>query len=182
MNRRLKPCLKTARRHRCSGVALIAGLVFLLIVTILGLSIFQNSGLQTRMAGSFREKGRAFESAFTALQYGEWWLSQAALPLAATCTGMGTSPVVCNNALAAPTTIPWTVGTTYTPPGMTVATSGIGTYTQIPAYYIQYVGLNPQLSGTIYRVTGLGYGGNANAVAVVQSTYVIASTYKNLGK
>ena len=54
-----------------SGYALITALLFLTVMTILGVSAVGRTTLQERMASNLREKGRADEAANAALRQGE---------------------------------------------------------------------------------------------------------------
>ncbi|OHX11344.1 hypothetical protein BI347_16820 [Chromobacterium sphagni] len=176
----------TARNGQ-SGFTLIAALMILIVITIIGLSMMRSVGLQGRMAGNMREKGRAFEAAQSALQYAEWWLQgNAGTQTVVSCSGAINSPQICSNALAAPTTLPWSTGYSYTPPYLTLPVNGVSggsqTFYQAPQLYIQYLGLNATGNGAIYQLTTLGYGGNAYSVVVLQSTYTLYSGVSNLGK
>lgn len=172
--------MKSDRRSRhglMAGFALITGLLFLLIITILSVMMLRSYGLQGRMAGSFREKGRSFEAAQAALQYAEWWLTQGSnATTGANCATVVSSPVVCSNALSSPTSLPWSAGVSYTPAGMSIASNGIAMYAQNPMFYIQYIGVNSTTSTSIYQITAVGYGGNAQTITVLQSTYAIGSS------
>jgi type IV pilus assembly protein PilX len=173
-----------SRRHhpiQC-GFVLIASLLMLLLLTILTLSMGKTFELQEMIAGNQREKIRAFESAETALNYAESWLN---LPVnltntGITCTAPSATPVVCNNALANPATLPWAMGVSYTPTNMTISsTGGAGTYSNSPMFYIQYLGLGlgsicvPVTTPCVpmYQITALGFGGDSRSVAVLQSIY-----------
>jgi type IV pilus assembly protein PilX len=57
-----------------SGYALITALLFLTVMTILGVSAVGRMTLQERMASNLREKGRADEAANAALRQGELWV------------------------------------------------------------------------------------------------------------
>jgi type IV pilus assembly protein PilX len=106
--------------------------------------------------------------------------------------------VMCNNginpAAAAPhnpnpATLPWTdgsgnpLGMTYTlPPAVPMylaANNGTlsNTYSQAPAFYIQYMGTAPD-GNIVFKIDAVGYGGSALSVAVVESTYEIFSAVK----
>lgn len=172
-----------------TGFILISSLLLLILLTILGLSMSKSFGLQEMIAGNQREKIRAFESAQAALNYGEWWLNSVGSPVAGTgvnCSGAlstkNVTPMVCsNNALQTPTVLTswmptattWTQGViTYSPSNMTIAaTGGQSTYYALPMLYIQYLGLSPTDGNALYQITAIGYGGNASAIAVVQSLF-----------
>lgn len=65
--------MKTLARQ-VSGYALITALLFLTVMTILGVSAVGRMTLQERMASNLREKGRADEAANAALRQGELWV------------------------------------------------------------------------------------------------------------
>ena len=193
----MKPSRHTdSARARCphqQGFVLAVSLVFLVVLTLLALAMFRSFGLQERIAGNTRDKERAFEAAQSALQFGEWWLSQG--------TGGSTGTVcnsvvnantagamhLCSNALTTPSTPPWAARFEYVPPNMTVAgggglaASGDINYQGKPALYISYLGLSPDGLAQLYQVSAYGYGGNADTAAVVQSTYEMKTGVKDLG-
>src|SRR3546814_12468600 len=59
------------QKHMQNGSALIISLVFLLILTMIGIASIQDSTLQERMAGNERDKNLAFQAAEAALRVGE---------------------------------------------------------------------------------------------------------------
>lgn len=172
------------------GFALITALLVLVMLTLLALSMFHGFGLQQKIAGNTREKERALQGAESALQYGEWWLSQAKLlrdDLGVPCN----APIVinkpsdmrlCHDALATPgSPSTWTGASTYTPPNMKVAAGG-GlvmdgnqqtdiNYAKAPQVYVSYLGYNGTKTAVLYSVTATGYGGTPDTSAVVQSIY-----------
>lgn len=173
------------------GIALVTSLLMLIVMTLLAVSMFRSIGLDESIAGNTREKQRSLQAAQSALDYGEWWLSQGNGGTGNTCSTVYTATVantkVCTNALTTPTTLPWSARGDYLPPTMTVAAGGglvssggnVGdiNYYAKPSLYIQYLGLDPTGHSQLYQVTGAGYGGSANGASVVQSTYAV--TYKN---
>ncbi len=186
-------------RTRQQGMVLVASLLLLLVVTILALAMFRSMGLQEKISGNVREKQRALHAAMVAQQYAEWWMSSS--------NNSGQSPVLCNapananlgptqvlictNALASATALPWTssgasVGTSYYPSNalspatsMSFAAASNGSlanaYYLTPSFYIQYLGPSADGGGSVYKIDAVGYGGNALSVAVVESTYEIGS-------
>jgi type IV pilus assembly protein PilX len=58
-----------------SGAALFISLIFLLILTVIGLAGMQNTSLQEKMAGHMRERSLAFQAAESALRAGEVYLA-----------------------------------------------------------------------------------------------------------
>ncbi|HSY07180.1 MAG TPA: PilX N-terminal domain-containing pilus assembly protein [Steroidobacteraceae bacterium] len=195
--------MTTLQRGAQRGMVLISSMLLLLVVTIMALAIFRNSGVEERIAGNQREKERALHAAESAQQYAEWWLSSglgATTPIACISMVAATTPVagqVCANTL--PTialngnvaNLPWqvsgaNVGVTYAPPNMILnPAGGVNTYSQTPVFYISYLGLTADSTTSnyklLYQVDAAGYGGSANAVAVVESTYYVTSGVCNLG-
>ena len=57
------------------GAALIAGLLILVVLSILGITTMQSSLLQERMAGNMEQRDVAFELAEAGLRHGEAWLN-----------------------------------------------------------------------------------------------------------
>lgn len=185
-------------RRRERGIALVTSLLLLVIITILALSMFRGFGTQEKIAGNIREKDRALHAAETAQQYAEWWLLQGAnVALGATAcvppaVSANTSPgQICNQTLpnalglAANTPVisaplPWTIGLTYTPPGMST-TPGVNggpngqdpPYFAAPGFYIADVGKASDGQGEAYQIDAYGYGGSSTTIAVVESTYEV---------
>jgi len=193
------------RAHRARdlqrGVVLVSSLLLLLVVTIMALSMFRSSGMQEKVAGNMREKQRALQAAVSAQTYAEQWL------IANSAT---TAPTVCNSLLSAnaglgqicsnklwlstlsATTVPWAVagvanvGVTYTPPTMPVAVASAassGNYASAPTFYISDAGASADANvpGEIFQIDAVGYGGNNNTAAVVESTYAVYSSSSNRG-
>ena len=90
------------------------------------------------------------------------------------------------------TQVPWTVagvgggpvGVSFLPAGMNVGVGGTGNnplYFAAPVFYIADVGVAADGQGEAYQIDAVGYGGSANAVAVVESTYEVAKGVSNLG-
>ena len=179
-------CLPNPQR----GAALVIAMLVLLMLTSLGVAMFRSFGLQERIAGNTREKQHAFQAAQSALQFGEWWLIQGNANTGIACSGALAATQVCSNAVAMATltTAPWSIGSTYVPinvngsPPLTVSTSGgVGTYYAAPQLYINYMGLAPSGQARVYQVTAIGNGGDANSIAVVQSTYSVTTGIQDLG-
>jgi type IV pilus assembly protein PilX len=181
------------------GIVLVSSLLLLVVVTIMAVSMFRSFGIQERIAGNLREKHRALHAAESAQQYAEWWLTSANnVSIVAPCNTVLTATTVtigqvCSNKLktaiapAVVTSIPWKiggteVGTDYTVPTMTVnTTSAFGTYYKPPRFYISLLGASAAANGNVYQIDAIGYGGTPNAVAVVESTYLVDVGVRDLG-
>ena len=183
------------------GMALITSMLLLIVVTIMALSMFRSYGVEERLAGNTRDKQRAINAAVSAQQYAESWLASGAAPATGVCP-VGfvpslTSGEVCT-APAIPTdfsVLPWTTGVTYTQftsnpiNGFSNVVSATGTletatqsasYVQAPVFYITDLGPNAGFpAGEVYQVDALGFGGQSNTVAVVESTFVIGTNTPN---
>ncbi len=169
------------------GIALVSSLLILVIITLLALSMFRSFGLQEKIGGNTREKQRSLQTAESALQYAEWWLSQGTESTTGiTCAAVYNANAVgnmqtCANPLLNPTTLPWTARGDYLPPTMTVAAGGGQTaggdinYVSPPSLYINYLGLDLTGKSLMYQVTAAGYGGSTNGASVVQSIYAITA-------
>jgi type IV pilus assembly protein PilX len=184
--------LRLRQRARARGMVLVTALLMLIVVTILALAMFRSFGLDEKIAGNLREKQRALSAAETAEQYAEYWLTSGGgsvnAPLT-TCTAPApiTAPTICTNAIASATQIPWlasgnVVGVSYTPQvptPMNVQTTPVqGSYYATPEFYVQWLGTTA--NGTIYQIDAQGSGGSADTVAVVESTYIVQTSVKNL--
>jgi type IV pilus assembly protein PilX len=180
------------------GLVLVTSLLLLVVVTILAIAMFRSFGLDERIAGNVREKQRALNAAETAEQFAETWLSQGNGSSAIACTVFVSSTVgqVCTNTLQAqginPVTLPWPQGVNYLPTTpTTMVTTGVGnsiggqgTYYTNPAFYIGFLNtaIVNGVSTTIYQIDAVGYGGSGNAAAVVEATYQVQASTKNLGE
>lgn len=177
------------------GFVLIVSLIFLIIMTMIGIFMFNGLTLDQRMAGNFREKSRALDAAQTALNSVEVFLGQAGNAYIGpnnwasgiTCVANGsntpaTTPVICNTLLSTPSTVPWSSYTVYTPVGMSVASSGQNMYsnnTNIYTYFMGPASTNPPVA--LYQTTAAAKGGNDTATAVVQSVFKVTGTSIDLG-
>jgi type IV pilus assembly protein PilX len=86
--------------------------------------------------------------------------------------------------------LPWKiggapVGVTYLPAvtsNMNVtSSSNPDFYSNTPIFYIAFIGSTPGGLGSIYQIDAAGFGGTANTAAVVESTFLVQSSVKDLG-
>ncbi len=178
-------------RARSRGVILVVGLLFLLAITLLSLAMVRGVGLQEKTAGNTRDKERSFEAAQSALAFGEWWVASSGHGTfsvnCATPNRPINSIVICSNPLATPADAPWPAWTTYKPStdmnvaaGGGVGANGDVNYQAAPGLYISYIGQTPDSTGVLYRVTAFSGGGAYETLSVVQSTYKLETTIKNV--
>lgn len=181
------------------GMALITALLLLLVITILGLSMFRSYPTQEKIAGNVREKERALHAAKSVQQFAEWWLINNVSAGQTVCAqgapvnanqDAGSIPI-CSNALygllglLSPgdvgTAAPWgggQIGVQYVPNGMTVAGSPTVTandtpYAGTPMFYIAYLGRAGDAQGQAYQIDAYAYGGSTSTIAVVESVYEV---------
>lgn len=173
--------------RRQQGMSLVIALIFLIVLTILGLVSIRSSTLQERMAGNDRDRALAFEAAEAALR-------DAERDVLANLTPESPFDAACTNGLCLPATIatpnweqvPWT-GTTSRVYGVA---SGAGAYpadvSQPPRYIVELlpdlpVGAGNSLNanvrsstsgGTAYRITARGWGRRDTTQVMLQSVYV----------
>jgi type IV pilus assembly protein PilX len=196
----ITPAYRLPRSQR--GVVLITSMLLLLVVTIMALAMFRSFGIQEKIAGNMREKQRALQAALSAQTYAEQWLvNNAASTTPGVCGALLSANnnlgQICSNKLwlstPSVTTVPWaigaspSVGVTYVPPNMNVAAASAASnnsYVNAPTFYISDAGAsaNPSVPGEVYQVDAVGYGGNSNTVAVVESTFVVYSSSNNVGQ
>lgn len=174
-------------RHRQQGVALIMAMVFLMILTIIGVTVMSTTSLQEKMAGNVQDKHSAFQAAESALRAAETVVE-----------GWGNKPTDFGNNTAghylpqAGTTMPWWESVNWDPlagEALAIAENIDGVDTQ-PSYIIEDLGVLPGTGGgassivtgfappaavagdaSMYRITARGVGRTNTAVAVVQSVY-----------
>jgi type IV pilus assembly protein PilX len=181
-----------APRHQ-RGMALIAALLVLLVITILGMAMFRSYGMQQRIGGNTRDKARAFHAAMAGQDYAEWFLTgnNGANAVSTTdCTGVAaasvTTPMVCTNVI--PTTVAqpdtWGAAFTYQPPNMSLTSGGQGSYSHVPQFYISNLGSPTGAPAyksplgqnqALFQIDAAGWGSTPQTVAVVESTYIVSS-------
>ena len=170
------------------GVALIASLLIMLLMTIVALSVFRNNNLTERLSGGTRDKQRAFQVAQAALSYGEWWLTQQTTttltPVTCSTTANLTTLQVCSVPAGSTASLvaALKVYQGFVPTNMVVnaggglAANGDINYSQNPGIYISTNGILTATGQTLYQVTAIGYGGtngSSGAEVVVQSYFVL---------
>jgi type IV pilus assembly protein PilX len=144
------------------GMALLVSLVFLLLLTLIGISSMQNATLQEKMAGSVSLRNQSFQTAEAALRVGESAVQRDsyALPV---CGGV----VQC---------APPSESSTITAAGFS-ASSGVTWIASGNGFYgVQNIGVirdavNVPINtpATLYRVTAIGIAGHSRSV--VESIY-----------
>jgi type IV pilus assembly protein PilX len=170
-------------------VALVMALVFLLLLTIIGIGALNTTSLEEKMANNVKDRNLAFQAAESALVLGEYWLNnRLSKP----------DPMDNSIGLYEPSTgatpvwnsVDWSGTSVVTFPN-TPDASGSGTLEKIsaqPRYIIERVDEASNLGigntggsvawkpggepMTMYRITARGTGGTNAAIVMVQSTFL----------
>lgn len=151
--------------RRQSGAVLAVSLIILLLLTLIGMTAMQITGLEEKMAGNLRDRNLAFQAAETALRAGEAKTSSLLCPIAAQVGGFypnSSAPAINDDSFWLAT------GNTYTYTGNILAST---TGTAQPKYIIQCL---PTVAGSsvfYFRITARGTGGTTDAVVILQSVY-----------
>lgn len=180
------------KQQEQKGFVLFAVMIFLIVMSLLGITMFGGFIKDQKMSGNLREKQRAIEAAQAGLDSVQNWMVQpsnlyvGSWADGVTCSTVGQAtdtPVVCNNALANPATLPWGSYQVFQPNAMTVtAAGGANSYASNVGYYIQYLGDTPKNPpSALYKVTSTALGGNATAAAVLETVFEVTVTSRDIG-
>lgn len=161
------------------GSALVIALVFLLLLTLIGVTAMQTTTLQERMSGNVRDRSLAFQAAEAALREAETFLGQAALPQFNNTGGL-LQPVQHAGRQATWDSHNW-AGNSRVYGGALVDEDGQNLTAEQPRYVIEELppvqspggsarfGALPEVG--VYRVTARGVGGTTDAVVILQTTF-----------
>lgn len=143
------------------GVTLLIALIFLLVLSMLGIWGMTSNSLQERMAGNTRNRDLAFEAAEAALDYAENTLTTWR-----TGNFDGSNGLLAYDITRANDATYWR------------NTANWASYRQVPVGNLNQVAEQPRFIiekmdavGTVehYRITARGVGGDINAVAILQT-------------
>ncbi len=179
-------CAYNSGMFRQRGTALVMALVFLVVLTILGMSTMNTTLLQERMSGNLKDRQVAFQAAESALISAENWLGDLIeRPVFVGREGDGLHPST-TTGIPVWDTIDWTSTADLVvypnTPDANVAGSLNGVRTQ-PKYIVEEIGEQPAEKGLVlgktyssqgavmYRITAAGTGGSDAARAKVQSAF-----------
>ena len=170
------------------GAVLVVGLIFLALLTLIGVTAFSVATQEERMAGNTRDRLRAFEAAEAALRECERIMSLPAPPVFSSTGGAGgfyTEPAP--SAANQPPT-PEIYETFVTTPslwrtGSTNQLSGVSGVVEQPRCIVQRLvpvqNIRPSIRAELplgtsftYRITARGVGATANTAVVLQSTFI----------
>ncbi|KQN43493.1 pilus assembly protein PilX [Pseudomonas sp. Leaf48] len=149
-------------RNPQRGMALLVSLVFLLMLTLIGISSMQNATLQEKMAGSVALRNHSFQGAETALRVGESTVQRDSYSLPV-CSGASHCAPPAESATI-------TAGGHNPGSGVTWVATGTGFYAvQNLGATRTAVNVPINTPATLYRVTAVGIAGNSRSV--VESIY-----------
>ncbi len=173
-----------------AGAALITGLVFLVVLTMIGITTARMSSLEERMSGNLRDHAVALQAAEMTLRDAERDI-RATVPAAArNISGISGFVADCGASTVATTDdgLCYNGPTSYANPIWTTANMAgapsvaYGSFTNAPAiaglsaqprYVIEGIRKKPPGSGQTfyYRITARAQGSNANTVVWLQEIY-----------
>lgn len=171
--------LTRAKARHERGAVLVVGLIFLVLLTLIGVTAYNVATQEERQSGNMRDRIRALEGAEYALRICERELTGAVAPSFTTAgTGgfyiAGPSDVE----LYQRTTFNWNTSPTFavTDPQPQFNRSLRCVFERLDGAPVTPSGRSvraelPQEAGTVYRITARGVGVNSNTVSIVQSYY-----------
>lgn len=168
-----RQAIGTACGRREGGYALFITLIFLVVLTLLGLTGMQTSMLEERMAGNARDRSIAFQAAETTLRDAEGAVFAASIwDYSSSCTAglcaTGSAPDY--------RTYDWAAGTQHLALDPSVAANGFSSgLADNPRYFVENTG-KIKVSGKFlptYRITARSTGINANTRVFLQETYYV---------
>jgi type IV pilus assembly protein PilX len=170
--------IKHGKRSNQRGAVLVVGLIFLAMLTLMGVAAYSVATQEEKMAGNSRDRMRAFEAAEASLRDCESVLgSLAGLPTFDGTGGMYTAPAVTASPMFE--TVDWK-----TDSNVRVLATAMADVSRQPRCIVEELlvleakpvdgamsGPQQRAEERVYRVSAAGYGANATTAALVQSTY-----------
>lgn len=170
-----------------SGMALVTALIFLVVLTLLGISAMQLNFFEERMAGNSRDLNIALQAAEAALRDGEMDINKnitLSTPFDSICTnGLCTPPTVSTQWWK---TLDWTDTAKTRAYGAYTSSTNLAYAKTQPKYIIEKLatlpipagqditlGIKPPTAGIAYRITARGVGVQPETIVFLQSIYVI---------
>jgi type IV pilus assembly protein PilX len=169
-----------------TGAVLFISLVFLLILSLIGITGMQTATLEERMSGNLRDETLSQQAAEAALRAGENWLDSPTQTdpwgLATTACTASCADKVYSAKKADGTVLmdPYDDSTWSSAAVRSYTTGSLSNVYSAPTYYIELLAeLGPPdesgatSTGTIvaYRITARGIGGSNTSQTLLQSTY-----------
>ncbi|MBU1265774.1 MAG: pilus assembly PilX family protein [Thiobacillus sp.] len=159
-------------QHRQSGMALITGLIFMVVLTLLALAAMRTTTLEERMSGNASDRDLAFQAAEAALRAGEQAVSGATTP--AFALGTAYTPRIAAGTLSTYwPTHPWATQSVavWQPAGTSAAPRFVIEEMPATACAGGSLAVGPTPECGVYRVTARGVGRSANTMVILQAVY-----------
>ena len=157
-----------AARHQ-AGAVLAISLIILLLLTIIGITAAEVTGLEEKMAGNLRDRNLAFQAAETALREGEKETSSLPqCPISSAAAAIGFFAHTDAPKIDDGNGSVWFTGNAKSYSAAILAST---TVVKPPLYIIQCVYSPPGSSSSLYRITARGTGGTTDSVVILQSIY-----------
>lgn len=163
------------------GAALIVSLLFLLVLTVLGMSSINSSIMEERMSGNSADRQRAFQAAEAALRSGEIYLRDNKPVLDEACTDG-----VCTN-YEFQTIADWRTDLNHAAWAQAKTVSdevfgGSGTAKKAQYIIEDMCEFTPDDTGIVdskrmFRITAVGYGASENTIVMLESSFVKDNNY-----
>lgn len=170
--------LNPQKFHNERGSALIVSLIFMLLLTIIGVGAMQSASLQERMAGNSRDLNSAFQSAEAAVRAAEDYMQGATVGPFNGSNGLyryceaGVTGTDCNGPQ-------WSARSST---GWVKRSGTIAGVSEQPEYVIQQMPSIADPEGSLaadevgptldyYRITARGFGTSSNTMVVLQVMY-----------
>ena len=177
-----------------SGVVLIISLIMLLLLTPIGVTGMQVTGLEEKMAGNYRDQSLAFQSAEAALRVGEQRIEQlwdnGAGSIQSFCNGTAglfyrEGVTGCAGCAAPACGMPDTkVAATWTDNNQSIEyVSGSNLVATEPRYYLTYSSNIPDIAPGakptyLFMITARGTGGQDSSQVILRSYYGGKTTFQ----
>lgn len=177
-------------KSRQRGVALVLALVFLLLLTLLGITALNTSSLEEKMANNVKDRNLAFQAAEAAMTLAESWLyAQLSLPTFTSNTAGLYEPSTSSTPRW--DSVDWSSSSAVlvypNTPASGVSVSGASALSKVttqPKYIIEELDSVQETGGTltvdndhrgtgvnVLRITARGTGGTDAAVVMLQSVF-----------
>lgn len=140
-----------------SGMALLVSLVFMLLLSLIGLASMVSATQQVKMAGSVQHANHSFQAAESALRSGEYWLQVEWRTMVGCTSPSGCTPPVTVGAQAGPAIDPMSRVRWIRVPDGLFGVQSLGPSTgaaHLPEAVVSH----------LYRVTGIGIRGQSRTV------------------
>lgn len=159
------------------GAALLTGLIFMVILTLLGITAARMAGLEERMSGNMRDRALAMQAAEMALRDAERDIMNSGRISGLTNFVPACTDGLCYNGVGGYAQAVWTtVSMTAAPSvafGTHTAAAAIGGLSAQPRYLIEGIRRTPPGGGEAfyYRITARAQGANPNTVIWLQVVF-----------